>query len=192
MGRKVRLRPKRAEDAWQDFQWRQDAELAELDASAPLDESFEEYQRGYHWELQHPSRHRKRFAVETIQGKHIGNVAYFDVDEKAREAQFGILIGDRDYWGKGYGTEAVGLVLDYMFGEAGMEKVYLRTLDWNMRAQASFGKWGFVPDGKLREGRYNFVMMRLARSEWVKIQVKRPVCTADDGKQSAQGVKGNN
>ena len=51
VGDHVRLRPKRLEDALQDYQWRQDLELSELDAAAPLDEPFEEYQRGYAWEL---------------------------------------------------------------------------------------------------------------------------------------------
>lgn len=180
VGGKSRLRPKLAKDAWQDYQWRQDPELADLDATIPLDESFDEYQRGYIWELEHPARHRRRFAIETLDGRHIGNVAYFDIDQRAKEAQVGIMVGDRDYWGRGYGTEAVGLVLDYVFSDGGMESIYLRTLDWNLRAQGSFRKCGFVPAGKLSEGRHNFIIMKVTRAEWKAIRERESNCAVKE------------
>lgn len=173
VGTKVRLRPKRAEDALNDYQWRRDPELAELDASVPLDESFEDYQRGYLWELEHPGRHRRRFAIETLEGRHIGNIAYFDVNETTAEAQLGIMIGDRDYWAKGYGTEAIGLALDNVLSERNVESVYLRTLDWNKRAQTSFANCGFVPVGRLVEGPYDFILMRVTKQQWEGIRKRR-------------------
>ena len=169
VGNHVRLRPKRLEDALQDYQWRQDLELSKLDAAAPLDEPFEEYQRGYAWELEHPARHRKRLSIETLDGRHVGNIAYFDIEEGSQEAQFGIMIGDRDYWGRGYGAEAVRLLLDYVFTQNELESVHLRTLEWNVRAQRCFGKCGFVPVGRLKEGYHDFIMMRVTRAQWSRL-----------------------
>ncbi len=179
IGIKVRLRPKRTEDAWQDYQWRRDPELAELDASFPVDETFEDYRHGYDWELQHPSRQRRRFAIETLSGKHIGNIAYFDINEKSGEAQLGIMVGDREYWGQGYGSEAVCLLLDHMFRDIGLKAVFLRTLDWNLRAQQSFKKNRFVVAGTLTEGKHNFVLMKLARAEWEEARQQGKQCVAD-------------
>jgi RimJ/RimL family protein N-acetyltransferase len=167
VGEKVRLRPKRLEDAFQDYVWRKDPELAELDAASPLQESYEDYLKGYAWELKHPSRHRRRFSIETLSGKYIGHCALFDIDENKREAQLGIMVADRDYWGKGYGTEAVKLLVGYGFNELRLEAINLRSLDWNIRAHKSFQKCGFVPVGRRMEGKLNFVIMRISRREWV-------------------------
>lgn len=165
---KVILRPKRVEDARQDYEWRLDPELAELDATLPLDEKFDEYRRGFTWELEHLARRRRRFAIETLDGRHIGNIAYFDIEERRKESQIGIMVGDRDYWGKGYGTEAMMLALDKVFNEEGLETVFLRTLEWNLRAQGSFRKCGFLPIGKLKDGRYDFILMKVTRDQWLK------------------------
>ncbi|MBI2857164.1 MAG: GNAT family N-acetyltransferase [Chloroflexi bacterium] len=183
-GESVRLRPKRLEDAFADYTWRQDPELAELDASVPLDESFREYERGYTWELEHPARHRQRLAIETAEGKHIGNIAYFDIDRTSKAAQLGIMIGDRSYWGKGFGTEAVKLALRRMFNDEGLEAAYLRTLDWNTRAQRAFTRAGFRPAGELKEGRHNFIIMRITRADWCQNNKKESGCSRDtDGRR---------
>jgi len=176
VGQKVRLRPKRIEDAQTDYNWRKDPELADLDASSPLDESFEDYRRGYSWELEHPAKHRRRFAIETLEGKHIGNCAYFDIDEVDKTAQFGIMVGDRDYWGKGYGTEATKVLMCHIFTAEDIQTVYLRTLRWNVRGQKSFSKVGFIPIGELREGHYDFVIMRLTRERWEEVS-KEETCS---------------
>jgi RimJ/RimL family protein N-acetyltransferase len=169
----MRLRSKRLEDVVQDYQWRQDPELSQLDASEPLDEPFEEYQRGYIWELEHPAHHRRRFAIETVSGLHIGNIAYFDIEEGTREAQMGIMIGDRAYWSRGYGMEAIQLLLGHVFGQNGLESVYLRTLEWNIRAQRCFSKCGFIPVGRLKEGFHDFLMMRVTRTDWERMARKQ-------------------
>ena len=78
---------------------------------------------------------RHRFAVETLDGKHIGNCAYYGVNETKGEAELGIMIGDRDCWDKGYGADAVGTLLDYIFRRTNLKRIHLKTLDSNIRAQ---------------------------------------------------------
>ena len=111
-----------------------------------------------------------RFSIDAIGGKHIGNCTYYNLDKSAKQVEIGIMIGNPDYWAKGYGSEAVGLLIEYIFRETGLERVYLHTLDWNTRAQKSFRKCGFVPCGRRRRDGYDFIVMELYRSMWEEKQ----------------------
>ena len=115
VGEKVLLRNKNLEDVEDDYQWRTDPELAELDASAPLTMKFTDYFRFFEDELRLENPWSIRFAIDSIHGLHIGNCMFYDINYISGKTELGILIGDRDYWSKGYGTEAVGLLLKYIF-----------------------------------------------------------------------------
>ncbi len=169
LGQKVRLRPKRLGDAVTDYAWRTDPELCLLDAAPPLSLSFEEYLKGYALELSFPAKDRTNFAIETFDGKHIGNCAYFKIDKIKREAELGIMIGDRNYWDKGYGTDAIKTLLNHIFSQTNLNRIYLKTLDWNLRAQKCFKKCGFNPCGRLIKDGYNFVLMEIYRSQFVNL-----------------------
>ena len=106
IGTKTKLRDKKLGDARKDYIWSKDPELAHLDAAPPLGISFPMYLWDYASELGAPFSRSKRFAVETLDGKHVGNCSYYNVDKTKGEAELGILIGDRDYWYKGYGADA--------------------------------------------------------------------------------------
>ena len=161
----MKLCPKRLEDAANDYAWRKDAELARLDAALPVSISFSEYLMWYADELRYPGRGRCRFAIETLEGKHIGNCVYFGIDGDREEVELGIMIGDRAYWDHGYGADAVATLLSHIFDVTKLDRVYLKTLEWNMRAQRCFQKCGFVPCGQLiREG-HSFILMELRRHQ---------------------------
>ena len=138
----VTLREKRLEDACQDYQWRIDEELATLDATTPLRMSYNNYLRLIEDELKRPVPWSVRFAIETHDGALIGNCMYYDIDDIRRQTELGILIGDRNYWNKGYGTDAVDTVCKYIFESTDFKRIYLHTLIWNKRAQKSFAKSG--------------------------------------------------
>ena len=106
----VRIRQKRRRDAFQDWTWRRDADLARLDAARVTALSFDEYRNQYEWQLQRSQAYRSTFAVEAHDGRHIGNVMYYNIDAQRREAELGVLIGEREFWGGGYGREAVALL----------------------------------------------------------------------------------
>lgn len=165
-GNKIRLREKRLCDARNDYDWQSDPGLAELDATPPLVTPFPDYILDYANHLNNPSPNRYAFAVETIDGKHIGNCTCYDVDEGRGEAQLGIIIGDRNYWDKGYGTDAMTLLINYVFLHTGLKRLYLKSLDWNARAHKSFKKCGFIPYGHMTMDGYNFVVMELYRRDW--------------------------
>jgi RimJ/RimL family protein N-acetyltransferase len=163
-GRKVMLREKRLSDAADDHAWRCDPELARHDAAPPSRLPFSEFAISYAEELRHSSPRRRRFAIDTLDGKHIGNCMCYDIDHKKREAEIGIMIGNQNYWNQGYGTDAITTLVRYAFEEAGLERLYLNTLDWNLRAQKCFEKCGFVPYRHLNRGGDHFVLMELRRS----------------------------
>jgi RimJ/RimL family protein N-acetyltransferase len=166
-GQKVTLREKRMTDAADDYAWRCDADLARLDAVAPLRMSFREYSYYYNDEIQYGGARRRRFAIDTLEGKHIGNCMYYDIDDATRQAELGIMIGNREYWGQGYGTDAVTTLVRHVFEETILERIFLHTLDWNHRAQRCFEKCGFVTCGQVNRRGSDFLVMELRR-DWVR------------------------
>jgi RimJ/RimL family protein N-acetyltransferase len=160
---KVRLREKRLADAAVDYAWKTDPELVRLDAAPLLGISFQHYLAEHIRELRHPSPNRERFAIETLDGKHIGNCTYYGIDKVKGEAELGIMIGDRTYWGKGYGASAVNALVSHIFQHTKLNRLYLKTLVSNTRAQKCFEKCGFTPYGHLNYDGYSFVLMELHR-----------------------------
>ena len=165
-GARVRLRDKRLEDAEQDYIWRSDAELAKLDAAFPMTMSFDRFLKLFQDQLRFPTPGSHHFSTETLDGKLIGNCMYYDLDSVNMQAELGIVIGDRDYWSNAYGYDAVTTLLDYLFREKGLKRVYLHTLEWNDRAQRCFEKSGFEPVKKVRRMSQDFILMEVMREDW--------------------------
>jgi RimJ/RimL family protein N-acetyltransferase len=88
-------------------------------------------------------------------------------------AELGIMIGDRDYWGRGYGREVVRLLLRYGFHYLGLRRIALTTHAKNERAIRCYLACGFVEEGRPRqaawiEGEYvDLVEMSILRDEWL-------------------------
>ena len=165
-GEKVRVREKRVEDIQNEYSWRVDPELSRLDATKPMTMSYEDFFRYSKEEMQFPNYRSKRLAVETLEGVHIGNIMYYDLNMQNRQAELGIMIGDKDYWNSGYGTDTVNTLLRYLFTILELDRVYLHTLSWNYRAQASFVKSGFKLVRNVKRGGQDFILMEVLRSDW--------------------------
>ncbi|MBI2966173.1 MAG: GNAT family N-acetyltransferase [Chloroflexi bacterium] len=169
-GRLTVLRPKRPADAEADYAWRIDPELAALDATSPLRMSLREYVRYFRDELEYPSPWSVRFAIDAGDGTHIGNCMYYDINDDERQAEVGIMIGDRRYWDRGYGSDALRTLLRHIFTGTPLERVYLHTLDYNVRAQRAFRRVGFHDVGPVRRDGHNFLLMEVRRDEWLAQQ----------------------
>lgn len=163
---RVRLRPKRLEDAAQDYAWAQDRELCEMEAAFPVSVPFTDYQRLYAMDLRLESQGCLRFAIETGQGEHIGNCMCYQLNEAKGEAEIGILIGNRAYWDQGYGVEVLELLLEHIFTATSLGRVYLHTLTWNLRAQRCFTKCGFVSCAEEPRWGRRFLVMDMDRQRW--------------------------
>lgn len=170
--KRIRLRIKRLSDSKDDYAWQSDPELAKLDAAVTLKMSYPQYLSEYTFDLCFPNPSRHEFAIETLEGKHIGNCVYYNVDETEGKTEIGILIGNHDYWNRGYGAEAVDLLLEQIFIKTNLERVYLTTLDWNIRAQRCFLKCGFNDCGKLVKDECTFLLMIIHRKEWEVLHKK--------------------
>jgi RimJ/RimL family protein N-acetyltransferase len=158
-GEFIVLREKRLADAEDDYGWRTDSELSRFDAARPFAASFEDYLQLFKDELAYPSPYRRTLSIEDNDGRHIGNVMYYNIDTIRREAEIGITIGDRSYWGQGIGVDAVQTLVRHIFRATGFRRIYLKTLDWNVRAQRCFERAGFRHCGRSRRGGNSFVVM---------------------------------
>ena len=166
VGNKTVLRTKSMDDAEADYSWRIDPELAGLDATRPVTLSFSEYLRYHRDDVAYPSPWSMRMAIDTLDGHHIGNCMYYDINTEKSQCELGIMIGDRDYWSQGYGTDVVKTALAHIFTTTELERVYLHTLSTNFRAQKSFTKSGFKPLRDVRRDGYEFMLMEIWRKEW--------------------------
>ncbi len=81
----------------------------------------------------------------------IGNCSLFKIDHPDRKAELGIFIGDKNYWDKGYGTEAIKLLLDYGFNILNLHNILLNVHSYNKRALKAYEKAGFKIIGRRRE-----------------------------------------
>jgi len=172
-GARIILRDKRPDDAENDYRWRSDPELARLDAAIPLTMSFERYLKLFEDQMKYPTPGSHHYSIETVEGVFIGNCMYYDLDTVNREAELGIVIGDRDYWSDGYGYDAVTTLLDHMFNVRELKRVYLHTLEWNGRAQKSFSKSGFNPVKPVRRMARDFLLMDVLRDDWFSTRDER-------------------
>jgi RimJ/RimL family protein N-acetyltransferase len=170
--KRINLRHKRISDAREDYSWQTDPELSELDAASPLNMSYQQFLSEFNFDLTYPSSSRHEFAIDNLEGEHVGNCVYYNVNQVESKAEIGIMIGNRNYWNKGYGTEAVNALLEYIFTRTRLERVYLTTLDWNIRAQKCFKKCGFKETGRLDRDGHHFLVMAIHREEWKKLHAQ--------------------
>jgi RimJ/RimL family protein N-acetyltransferase len=102
----------------------------------------------------------------------IGSCAFSQLDADNGSALFHITIGEKDLWGRGYGTEATRLMLAHGFTSMGLHRISLAVFAFNERAIRSYEKVGFVVEGRARDaiyrdGRYwDEIDMSMLESEW--------------------------
>jgi RimJ/RimL family protein N-acetyltransferase len=171
-GELVYLRPAEREDLPRFVRWFADAETTRhLMARAPFSLPMEE-----HWFEQMVAEQGKttyHFVIcRLADDEPIGTAGLHDLDFVNGKAEFGISIGEKGEWNKGYGTDALNAICDFGFGELRLERIELQVYAPNARAQRSYEKAGFVLEGTLRhrhfaQGRHEDVLiMGLLRDEW--------------------------
>ena len=174
VGKKVRLRAIEKEDLVSCQRWLNDREVTQfLLQHSPISMSMEE--QWFDTQQAIPPEKGQVLAIEALSEDrwvYIGNTGLHNADAVTREAEFGIFIGEKEFWGKGYGKEASLLMLKHGFEDLNLNRIYLFVFENNPRAIASYKAAGFVQEGILREaiyknGRYyNVHVMSVLRSEW--------------------------
>ncbi len=167
-GKLVRLRAVERADLPAFVKWFNDPEVTQfLLRSPPM--GMEEEER---WFEHLRDREEKVFSIETLEGKLIGNIGIIHTDYNDRKADIGIAIGEKDYWSRGYGRDAITLLLAYMFDEMNMERVWLYADEKNERAISCYESCGFKREGLLRHNHFkngvytDDIIMAVVREEW--------------------------
>jgi len=83
------------------------------------------------------------------ESKHIGNIKIDPVEIKHGLCEYGIMMGDKNEWGKGFAKEASKLVIEYCFKSLNLRKINLGVIESNSRAVKLYEKLGFITEGKL-------------------------------------------
>ena len=91
------------------------------------------------------------FCICDESGRAIGRIDYEGLTLRQRMAELSILIGEKDAWSRGYGSEAIVLLLEWLFNDRGAHRVWLEVFPDNARAVRAYEKVGFVREGTLRE-----------------------------------------
>jgi len=174
VGKRVRLRAVDRTDLPRFVVWMNDTQVTRgLLVAQPMSLADEEK-----WFEQMQTRPKEEHVlgieIATPDGRweHIGNCSFHNVDWRSRVAEVGIVIGEKQYWGQGYGSDAMRLLLRHGFNTLNLNRIYLHVFENNPGAIRSYEKVGFVHEGRLREdifkeGRYlDVLVMSVLRSEW--------------------------
>lgn len=95
------------------------------------------------------------FAIyEAATMRPIGGVNLHKINNAHRTAELGIMIGEKNLRGKGYGTEAVRLMCDFGFNALGLNSIMLLTFEFNVAGQKAYEKAGFKEIGRRRQARW--------------------------------------
>jgi RimJ/RimL family protein N-acetyltransferase len=171
-GERVRLRGITREDLPRLWAFNNDlaVELAG-GGDPPLPQSLARLQAEFDQQAAKGGRDEPCFAIE-VEGKCIGACCLFNPNATNQTCEVGIAIGDKDYWGRGFGREALRLLVTHAFRYLNYRKVWLRVHAANTRAIRAYRACGFVEEGRQRaqvwsNGAYDdLLLMGLLRQEW--------------------------
>jgi len=178
-GESVLLRAAEREDLPTFVRWFTDAEvLRNLAMFAPMSNAAEA--AWFDRMLAAQGATDYHFVICTIpDGRPIGTTGLHGLDLRNGSAEFGIAIGEKSEWGKGFGTDALRAICDFGFGELRLERISLIVYAGNERARRSYEKAGFTYEGTLRRShfargeRLDAHVMSLLRDEWAALTHRR-------------------
>jgi len=173
IGERVRLRAMEKEDLPAFVRWFNDPEVRRnLKIVQPLSMGQEE--KWYADILTTPVEEHP-LCIEVKQGENwvfVGNLGFLHINQHDRSAEVGILIGEKQFWNKGYGAEAMRLIVGHGFENLNLNRIYLHVYETNPRGKHSYEKAGFSVDGRLRQARFlegkyvDVFIMSILNSEW--------------------------
>ena len=172
-GKLVRLRVARDEDLPRSRRWYSDPDVRHWlhlsETSLPTLQS--ERNR---WQSAGADPARQMWVIETRDGVAIGIIGLQSIDDVHRRAELGISIGEKAYWSRGYGTDAIRVLLRYAFAALSLRRVELIADIDNERGIRCYEKCGFVREGVLRAHRLRYgepldmLLMAVLRDEWIE------------------------
>ena len=175
LGDRIYLSPRSLEDVEKYTEWINDFEITDYIGRSGNIMSIEG-ERKY---LQENANPEATFSIVTIDGdKLIGTISLEKIDYMNRTATLGIFIGEKEYLSKGYGTEAIRLLLDYGFNYMNLHSIELDLMSFNERALKCYKKCGFKETGRIRENRfingryYDTIVMNILENEFTESYIR--------------------
>lgn len=158
--------------------WSSDSEFLRLmDAGAARPHSAKAAKEWMEKHLENEDPSNYFFMIKTLgEEKIIGDIGLDGIRWNHGESFVGVGIGEREYWSKGYGTDAMRVILRFAFTELNLWRVSLDVFEYNPRAIRSYEKVGFVHEGRVRGilhragKRWDFLYMGITRPEWEKLE----------------------
>jgi len=175
-GRRVFLRPLRLEDAGVETRWNADPEVVHWlhrSEDGPENRSRGAVEQKIRSVLADPTE--VGFIIETDEGVPIGDIGLLGIHPHGR-AELSIKLGEKAYWARGYGTDAIRTLLGLAFGELALRRVTLIADADNTRGIRCYEKCGFRHEGVLREHRLRYgkpldmVAMGVLREEFAELE----------------------
>jgi RimJ/RimL family protein N-acetyltransferase len=157
VGEKVTLRPLRVEDVPLQTKWFLDPEVVrwlQLSEDPPELITVEAVRERF--EMMEADPFTREWAIETKDGTTIGSIELVNIHGLQGRAEMHLVIGEKEYWSGGYGSDAIRTLLRYAFEELDLRRVWLTPDADNVRARRSFEKCGFKQEGVLRAHRLRF------------------------------------
>jgi RimJ/RimL family protein N-acetyltransferase len=129
------------------------------------------------YERQRKDETTQHFAVVINEEEQlIGSIGLMGINYHEQRAELGIFIGDKTQWGKGYGREAIRLLLGYAFAEMNLHRVFLRVDASHTAAIRSYLSCGFIEEGRLRDTVYHHGYFE----DQIIMSILRPEFQSDD------------
>jgi RimJ/RimL family protein N-acetyltransferase len=162
-GEHVILRAFEREDAERCYRWMNDPNIVRtLKSRYPI-----AFQGEVEWldRAMNPNSNERHFAIERKDDRtHIGNASIHDIDWVSRTGWFGLFIGEPTAWNRGFGSDAIGILVRFAFDEMNLVKLRINVFDYNERAKHVLLGHGFVEEGTLRrdfyrEGAYHDIVI---------------------------------
>lgn len=176
-GKKTRIRPLEEEDIERLLEWAADEEVNYWSSGAwPLNTLQTREQIMEKFLDSHPDVYR--YGIETNDGLLIGTIGFDQINVPARSVSLMIVIGDKAYWGQGYGTDAIITFARFLFAQWNFHRISLDTWDENKRALKAYEKAGFKLEGCQRAARFvlgnyrDALLMGLLREEFFTLHGK--------------------
>jgi RimJ/RimL family protein N-acetyltransferase len=158
--------------------WNKDSELTRyLDARTVSMRSAKHISGFFEKEMEELTPANHYFTIRALDDNRLLGDINLDVinDWSSRDAFVGLGIGERQNWGKGYGTDAMKVMLRFAFTEVNLRRVTLTVFEYNPRAIRSYEKIGFQHEGRLRGAllrdgkRWDMLYMGILREDWTKL-----------------------
>ena len=175
-GKFIKLTAERDSDAEEMARWQENSDyLRKVDTDFALPKSSAAL-REYDASKRNGSKNFE-FRLRTLDDDTlIGFVALHSIEWNNQACLLAIGVGNPDHRGKGYGTDALNLILRYAFYELNMNRVGLDVISYNLKAIKAYEKVGFKTEGSMRSAvlrdgkKYDRVIMGILRDEWLKMQ----------------------